>query len=100
MWKPDETNSLWELLNLGAPGETEWMRSGVCMETDPEAFFPNRGTSAMTAKSVCAECPVRTDCLDYALAHNERFGVWGGLSERERRLERQRRTADAERQVA
>lgn len=98
--KRDETGSLWEMLNLGAPDETEWMRFGVCGETDPEAFYPEKGTSATAAKSVCTGCPVRTECLEYALARNERFGVWGGLSERERRLEQQRRTVDAGRRVA
>ncbi|MFC0108279.1 WhiB family transcriptional regulator [Kibdelosporangium aridum] len=88
------------MLNLGAPDETEWMQFGVCRETDPEAFYPEKGASATAAKSVCTGCPVRTDCLEYALARNERFGVWGGLSERERRQEQQSRIVDAERRVA
>ncbi|HEX6353213.1 MAG TPA: WhiB family transcriptional regulator [Actinophytocola sp.] len=76
---------MWELLNLGAPDETEWMRSSACAQTDPEAFFPERGQPNGSAKSVCQGCPVRTACLEYALARNERRGVWGGLSGRERR---------------
>ena len=53
--------------------------------TDPEAFFPEKGGSTREAKRICLGCEVRDACLDYALAHDERFGIWGGLSERERR---------------
>lgn len=62
-----------------------WMAEGLCSQTDPEAFFPDKGESTRAAKDVCRGCPVAAECLDYALANNERFGVWGGLSERERR---------------
>jgi WhiB family redox-sensing transcriptional regulator len=62
-----------------------WVVDAVCAETDPEAFFPNKGESTSAAKAICAACSVRADCLAYAVEHNERFGVWGGLSERERR---------------
>jgi len=57
----------------------------LCAQTDPEVFFPEKGGSVREAKAVCAGCPVRAQCLEHALAHDERFGVWGGLSERERR---------------
>lgn len=77
--------SLWELLDLGSPESTVWMRDGLCAQTDPEAFYPDRGGSARAAKAVCLGCPVRSECLAYAVEHGERFGVWGGLSERERR---------------
>jgi WhiB family redox-sensing transcriptional regulator len=77
--------SLWELLGLGSPEETAWMADGLCAQTDPEAFFPGRGEPGRAAKAVCAACPVRAACLSYALEHSERFGVWGGTSERERR---------------
>ena len=71
-----------ELLGLVAsPG---WWFAGLCAQTDPELFFPEKGGSAREAKAVCARCPVRAQCLEYALAHDERYGVWGGLSERER----------------
>lgn len=63
----------------------EWPDRALCAQTDPEAFFPERGCSTAEAKRICMACPVRTECLDYALEHGERFGVWGGLSERERR---------------
>src|SRR5829696_5315603 len=57
----------------------------LCAQTDPEAFFPEKGGSTREAKKVCLSCDVRGECLEYALAHDERFGIWGGLSERERR---------------
>jgi WhiB family transcriptional regulator, redox-sensing transcriptional regulator len=63
----------------------EWQARALCAETDPEVFFPENGGSTRAAKTVCRACEVRTTCLTYALAHGERFGVWGGLSERERR---------------
>ena len=79
----------------GAAGaDDEWRLDALCAETDPEAFFPDKGGSTRDAKRVCAGCPVRAECLEYALAGDERFGIWGGLSERERRRVRlQRRTS-------
>lgn len=65
--------------------EPEWQERALCAQTDPEAFFPEKGGSTREAKRICAGCEVRAECLDYALAHDERFGIWGGLSERERR---------------
>lgn len=62
-----------------------WMELALCQQTDPEVFFPEKGGSTRDAKRVCAGCEVRSDCLLYALEHKERFGIWGGLSERERR---------------
>lgn len=64
----------------------EWQARALCAQTDPEAFFPEKGGSTRAAKRICSDCPVRTACLDYALEQRERFGVWGGLSERERRV--------------
>ncbi|MGH3803830.1 MAG: WhiB family transcriptional regulator [Pseudonocardiaceae bacterium] len=63
----------------------EWQDNALCAQTDPEAFFPEKGGSTREAKRICVNCEVRTECLEYALAHDERFGIWGGLSERERR---------------
>lgn len=62
-----------------------WMEDALCAETDQEAFFPDKGGSTRSAKSICQRCGVRAECLEYALAHDERFGIWGGMSERERR---------------
>lgn len=66
-------------------GPLSWQQNALCAQTDPEAFFPEKGGSTREAKSVCASCEVRAECLEYALANDERFGIWGGLSERERR---------------
>jgi WhiB family redox-sensing transcriptional regulator len=63
----------------------QWQDRALCAQTDPEAFFPEKGGSTREAKKICLGCEVRHECLDYALAHDERFGIWGGLSERERR---------------
>ena len=71
-------------------GEPAWQDRALCAQTDPEAFFPEKGGSTREAKRVCRSCEVRAECLEYALEHDERFGIWGGLSERERRrLKRQ-----------
>ncbi|WFP17389.1 WhiB family transcriptional regulator [Citricoccus muralis] len=66
-------------------GELAWQADALCAQTDPEAFFPEKGGSTRDAKKVCSACTVRSECLEYALANDERFGIWGGLSERERR---------------
>ena len=65
--------------------ELEWQERALCAQTDPEAFFPEKGGSTREAKKVCLTCEVRDECLEYALMNDERFGIWGGLSERERR---------------
>jgi WhiB family redox-sensing transcriptional regulator len=62
-----------------------WADQALCAQTDPESFFPEKGGSTHEAKKVCAACFVQAECLDWALTTNERFGIWGGLSERERR---------------
>ncbi|GAA1345467.1 WhiB family transcriptional regulator [Arthrobacter roseus] len=66
-------------------GELSWQTDALCAQTDPEAFFPEKGGSTRDAKRVCGACNVRSQCLEYALANDERFGIWGGMSERERR---------------
>ena len=63
-----------------------WHDLARCAETDPEMFFPDKGESVRPAKRVCAGCEVQAECLQDALDRGERFGVWGGLSERERRV--------------
>ncbi len=67
------------------PAEEQWQDRALCAQTDPEAFFPEKGGSTREAKRICLGCEVRGECLEYALANDERFGIWGGLSERERR---------------
>ncbi|MFD1720099.1 WhiB family transcriptional regulator [Amnibacterium endophyticum] len=81
-------------INLGVPSVRRvaedddplaWQADSLCAQTDPEAFFPEKGGSTREAKRICAQCEVRSQCLEYALQNDERFGIWGGLSERERR---------------
>jgi WhiB family transcriptional regulator, redox-sensing transcriptional regulator len=62
-----------------------WQEQALCAYVDPDVFFPEKGGSSREAKRICAQCTVQRECLDYALANDERFGIWGGLSERERR---------------
>ncbi len=76
--------------DVEVPGELEWQERALCAQTDPEAFFPEKGGSTREAKRVCMSCEVRVQCLDYALENDERFGIWGGLSERERRRVKKR----------
>jgi WhiB family redox-sensing transcriptional regulator len=83
-------------VNLGVPGVRQhtaadeenplaWQSDSLCAQTDPEAFFPEKGGSTRDAKRICTSCEVKAQCLEYALQNDERFGIWGGLSERERR---------------
>lgn len=73
-------------------GTINWRDRARCRGADPEIFFPLDDEDAAEAKEICASCPVREACLEYAITHRERIGVWGGLTERERRrLIRQRR---------
>jgi WhiB family redox-sensing transcriptional regulator len=62
-----------------------WYEQAACLDKDADAFFPEKGGSTRAAKRICATCTVAAECLDYALDNDERFGIWGGLSERERR---------------
>lgn len=62
-----------------------WVDSGLCAQADPDEWFPENGGSTKTAVRLCLSCPVRRDCLNWALGNGERYGVWGGVSERGRR---------------
>ena len=86
-WDDTPTEELGVLVDLFevADDEQEWQERALCAQTDPEAFFPEKGGSTREAKRICLGCEVRSECLEYALEHDERFGIWGGLSERERR---------------
>jgi WhiB family redox-sensing transcriptional regulator len=77
--------------NLFGPDDRGWQGRANCLGVDPDLFFPERGASTREAKAVCHGCEVRLDCLEYALRHGEKFGIWGGLSERERRRVRRER---------
>ena len=78
-----------------ANADYTWRRDAICRDTDPDLFFPV-GTTGYAlvqidrAKEVCGECPVKVDCLDYALETNQDSGIWGGTSEEERRTLRRR----------
>ena len=90
-------------VRLGVPGlrptapdddnPLAWQTDALCAQTDPEAFFPEKGGSTRDAKRICATCDVMAECLDFAMREGERFGIWGGLSERERRRLRRGRAA-------
>ncbi|HUY29361.1 MAG TPA: WhiB family transcriptional regulator [Acidimicrobiales bacterium] len=71
--------------------DQEWQSRANCMGVDPELFFPERGSSTREAKEVCRGCVVQQDCLEFAIANGEKFGIWGGMSERERRRVRRSR---------
>lgn len=74
-----------DILGLVTDPDRDWQDQAVCAETDPDAFFPEKGGSTKEAKKICLGCDVKDECLKYALDHDERFGIWGGYSERERR---------------
>ena len=79
-----------------------WQERARCRDEDPELFFPGKGKGlgedARAAKAICQKCDVREACLEYALKHRERDGIWGGKSENQRRdIERQRRRFERER---
>jgi WhiB family transcriptional regulator, redox-sensing transcriptional regulator len=79
------------LMGIGLEADAQsWQEQALCAETDPEAFFPEKGGSTREAKKICTGCEVKAQCLEYALSNDERFGIWGGLSERERRRLRRR----------
>ncbi|KRQ20607.1 transcription factor WhiB [Mycobacteroides chelonae] len=84
------TGGHWQVVPtaFGEPDAQEdlaWQEAALCAQTDPDAFFPEKGGSTREAKEMCERCEVKDPCLEYALDNDERFGIWGGLSERERR---------------
>ncbi|QIJ65758.1 WhiB family transcriptional regulator [Streptomyces sp. JB150] len=66
------------------PDSATWQAQALCAQTGADFFFPEPGSSVREAKRICGMCEMRAACLEYALTHDERFGVWGGLSEKER----------------
>ncbi len=77
--------------------DDDWQDGANCLGVDPDLFFPERGASTREAKEVCRGCVVRRQCLEFALQNGEKFGIWGGLSERERRRIRRQRAQAARR---
>lgn len=75
--------------------EENWQDGANCLGVDPDIFFPERGASVVEAKKVCRGCVVKEQCLEFALQNSEKFGIWGGLSERQRRTIRHQRSQSA-----
>lgn len=92
----DPAERLLRVLLSPSADTVRWMDLALCQETDPDAFFAEKGEPTLPAKRVCRACPVQAQCLDYAVEHNILWGVWGGTSPRERRAIRRQQ----ERQVA
>lgn len=72
----------------------DWRERAVCAEADPEAWFPVKGANPSRVKAICATCPVRQQCLDFAISQEFRVdGIWGGTTEDERRPLRREKAA-------
>ena len=82
---PRETTSLDTIPAAGSSRSTEWMSLGNCRNFAPEVFFPSDGAGVEKARKICATCPVKEHCLEYAVSEQIEHGVWGGMSERARR---------------
>ncbi len=80
--------------------QEQWWKLANCLGVEPNLFYPERGASTREAKEVCRGCAVRDDCLEYAINNGEKFGIWGGLSERERRRYRRQRQMMTKRAAA
>lgn len=89
-----------QLLEMMNGQDLAWQDLANCRGADPDLFFPERGASTRTAKGICGECSVKNECLEFAIVSSEKFGIWGGLSERERRKIRRQRAVAAERRRA
>ncbi len=87
-----------DLADLIAKYEGSWESHAACADLDSSIFFPVRGASNRKGKQVCGTCPVRTECLAFALESRQKYGIWGGLTGEERRAYL-RRTSDAERRA-
>lgn len=86
-----------EPADRAAPEDLSWLRLAACRGMDPSLFHPEVGNNADSrfAREACRSCSVQDECLDYALANNERLGIWGGLGEKERRRVRRQRSQAA-----
>ena len=78
----------------------EWRKRAACREVDTFVFFPETDEEADAALAVCATCPVREDCLEFALVTRQDDGVWGGMTETDRKRLRRRRQEAARRRAA
>lgn len=73
-----------------------WQADAECLSANPRLFYPARGEDTTPAKAICARCPVKAQCLDFAIENVEKFGIWGGTSEKERRVIRRDRFRSGE----
>ncbi len=80
--------------------DLKWQNGASCTGANANLFFPQRGASTREAKSICRECSVRPECLEFAISTGEKFGIWGGMSERERRRVRKERQIAASRRAS
>jgi WhiB family transcriptional regulator, redox-sensing transcriptional regulator len=94
-WSDGAAGPLLNMFDEMTEPDGVWQELALCAETDPEIFFPEKGHSTREAKLVCRYCDVRERCLEYALEHDERFGIWGGMSERDRRVLKMTRRKEA-----
>ncbi len=74
-----------DMLPVPITEERPWVVFSACRDKDADLFFPENKTNERTALSICAACPVQVDCLEYAFEADIRFGVWGGMTEKQRR---------------
>ena len=89
-----------KLIEALAVEDLGWQDYANCRGADADLFFPERGASTRKAKGICAACQVQGDCLEFAVTKSEKFGIWGGLSERERRKIRKQRALELRRVAA
>lgn len=79
-----EISALRDTLTAGT-AQQDWAAHAACTQADPAVFYPGQGQRSRAAKRICLACPVRLDCLTWALSRNERYGVWGGMGGSDRR---------------
>ncbi len=87
------------LFGMADTTDLRWYEYALCAQADPEAFYPKKSGSVREAKRVCRSCEVTDQCLEYAMENNERYGVWGGMSVRERRKLEKKRKKDRTKDV-
>lgn len=89
-----------KLIEALAVDELAWQDYANCRGADADLFFPERGASTRKAKAICGACEVKAECLESAIVNGEKFGIWGGMSERERRRVRKQRQVAAARRAS
>lgn len=75
--------------------ELAWREQAACKGMDPNIFFPVRGQDSRPAKKVCSTCPVKSECFEYGYLYGDKNGIWGGVAERQMRIIRRNRVAEA-----